>query len=589
MKIFEANITRDVADFFNSDLKRISSFHLANEKLHRFSGITNFFENQFELDIIKESTNRKTNIAEEQDRPEYGDFQTNIKLATNVTQFLKHRLSKPKIIIEPTCGKGNFIIAALSTFENLKNIFGIEIFKPYVWETKFNILQYFISNPTANRPEISIIHFNVFDFDFNQISCQFSSEEILIIGNPPWVTNSRLSSLNSENLPEKSNFKKHSGMDAMTGKGNFDIGEYISLMMFDYFQNFKGTFAFLIKNAVIKNIVFDQKRRSYKVSGLKKYSIDSKKEFNVSVEASLLTCKLESQPEYICQEFDFYNNANILNEFGWVNNNFVSNIEHYKLSKDYDGLCPFEWRQGIKHDCSTIMELERVNEKFVNGLNQEVNLEKDLVYGILKSSDLKETIIENTRKYTIVTQKKVGQETSYIQKMYPQIFQYLTNNKAVFDQRKSSIYKNKPSFSIFGIGDYSFKPFKVTISGLYKSYHFSLVMPQNGKPNMLDDTCYFIGFDTIEFAAYSLILLNSSIANEFLKSITFYDAKRTFTKEVLMRIDLLKLSTHFNNIKIQQEINVLNSNYKINIKANLWQEFIEEMKSAQPVQLKICI
>ena len=69
--------------------------------------------------------------------------------------------------------------------------------------------------------KLQFTHCNVFDFDFKQISKQYSTEEILVIGNPPWVTNSKLSSLNSTNLPIKSNFKNHSGLDAMTGKGKF--------------------------------------------------------------------------------------------------------------------------------------------------------------------------------------------------------------------------------------------------------------------------------------------------------------------------------------------------------------------------------
>jgi len=67
-------------------------------------------------------------------------------------------------------------------------------------------------------------------------------------------------------------------------------------------------------------------------------------------------------------------------------------------TKEIDGVCPFEWRQGIKHDNSSIMELEKLNGHFVNNLSEEVKLEEDLVYGFLKSSDLKNTVIKNTRK-----------------------------------------------------------------------------------------------------------------------------------------------------------------------------------------------
>jgi hypothetical protein len=52
------------------------------------------------------------------------------------------------------------------------------------------------------------------------------------------------------------------------------------------------------------------------------------------------------------------------------------------------------------------MELERINGGFRNAIGEEFELEEDLVFGILKSSDLKSDSIDTPRKYTIVTQKK---------------------------------------------------------------------------------------------------------------------------------------------------------------------------------------
>lgn len=153
----------------------------------------------------------------------------------------------------------------------------------------------------------------------------------------------------------------------------------------------------------------------------------------------------------------------------------------------------------------------------------------------------------------------------------------MTEHQENFSARKSSIYNNKPLFSIFGIGDYSFKPFKVAISGLYKTFHFTLILPQDNKPVMLDDTCYLIGFDKIEFAVYSLILLNSDTTVQFLQSVTFPDAKRTFTKDVLMRIDLLKLAKQINTADLQTELEMLNEKYKFNLTLNFWDSFINEM------------
>jgi len=577
MKVFEANISHKVSDFLNQSLRNTSSFELANKKMFDAFGIKHFFDNDEDFETLKEIISDNCNILEEPDRAEYGDFQTNEDLANKVTLHLVSKNISPEIIVEPTCGKGNFIIASLKNFPSVQNIFGIEIYKPYVWETKFSIVNFFLENSKANRPVISIAHCNVFDFDFKQIEKLFSEKDILVIGNPPWVTNSKLGSLNSANLPKKTNFKNHSGLDAMTGKGNFDIAEFITITMLETFQKMKGHLLLLVKNSVIKNIVFDQTKNKYKIASIEKHCIDSKKEFNVSVEASLFYCELNTTPKFDCTEFDFYNNQNSYQKFGWLNNKFVSNIDTYIHTKEIDGECPFIWRQGLKHDCSSIMELDKVNGHYVNGLNEKLKLEDDLVYGLLKSSDLKNTVISQTRKFTIVTQRRVGQETKYIKYDYPKTYQYLSEHQSNFDARKSSIYNNKPLFSIFGIGDYSFKPYKVAISGLYKTFHFTLILPQADKPVMLDDTCYLIGFDKIEFAVYALILLNSDTTMQFLQSVTFADAKRTFTKDVLMRIDLLELAKTIDKQNLQTELNQLNDKYKLRLTLELWDNFINEM------------
>lgn len=587
MRVFEANITLLVSNFLNESLKEIVSIEKANQKMYDAFGIIHFFDNADDLQTLKEVISENKSILEEPNRAEYGDFQTNEDLASKVTLHLVSKNILPKVVIEPTCGKGNFIIASLKNFKSIKTIFGVEIYKPYVWETKFNIINFYLENPKSNKPEISILHCNVFDFDFNKIAKQFYLEEILIIGNPPWVTNSMLGSLNSMNLPRKNNFKNHSGLDAMTGKGNFDIAEFITMSLIETFQNSNGNLLLLVKNSVVKNIVFDQNKRNFKIGTIEKHSIDCKKEFNVSVEASLFYCKLNSVPEFNCKEFNFYENQNYVQNFGWLENKFVSNIDTYNDTKEIDGESPFVWRQGLKHDCSSIMELDKVNGHYVNGLNEEIKLESDLVYGILKSSDLKNTVINQTRKYTIVTQKKVGQDTKYIKSEFPKTYGYLIDHLSNFDARKSSIYNNKPSFSIFGIGDYSFKPYKVAISGLYKTFHFTLVLPQNEKPVMLDDTCYLIGFEKIEFAVYSLILLNSKTAMQFLKSITFADAKRTFTKDVLMRINLLELAKNMDLKELDIELKKLNELYNLKLNLNLWEDFTNQMRPANSGQLEM--
>jgi hypothetical protein len=508
MKVFEANISNAVLEFFldSEDL----SIGFINSKIKTICGINAFFSSQSEIKELSAAISDNNNLLNEPDRAEYGDFQTNRTLSDAVCNLLSTQNTSPEVILEPSCGKGTFILSCLNIFEHLKFIYGVEIYKPYVWETKFAVLDHFLNNEKSSVPEINIYHFNVFDFSFKEISSKHKNQNILVIGNPPWVTNSKLSSLGSDNLPSKSNFKKHKGLDAITGKGTFDIGENISIELLSVFSNLNGKFAFLVKNSVVKNILLEQNKTKYQISDLKQYDIDAKKEFNVSVNACLFLCTFNQKPQATIKEFDFYSQG-FLRKYGWVKNKFVANTELYLNTQAIDGKSPLVWRQGIKHDAAKIMELEMLNGHYLNNNKDIAELEQELVFGLLKSSDLKGGIIDQTRKHTIVTQRKIGQETFSIKEKHPKTYAYLLKNIEYFNRRKSSIYKGKPIFSIFGIGDYSFKPYKVAISGMYKTTQFSLVKPNDGKPIMLDDTCYFVGFDTLPEAKLTWALLTQLV------------------------------------------------------------------------------
>lgn len=511
------------------------TFKETNTLLNKITGIFDFFESEEEfVQFNAVLTNNQNTIFEGQ--VEYGDYQTNEILAQKVCNKLSNKNVNPTVLLEPTCGKGNFILAAVKTFSTLEKVFGIEIQNKYLWNLKLNLLEYFLKNPQTHKPEIYLFNANIFDFNFHDIKNKINGHRLLVIGNPPWVTNSQLSALNSVNLPVKSNFKQVKGIDAITGKSNFDISEYISLKMLKLFSAENGYFAFLIKNSVIKNIVYEQKHNKYPIAEIEKYTINAKKEFGAAVDASLFICQFNSEPEFTAKEYDFYTlqKHTIL---GWINNKFASDIEKYERYQYMDGICPYEWRQGIKHDCAKVMELERIKGGFRNQLGEEFELEEDLVYGILKSSDLKEESIDTSRKYTIITQKHIGQDTTQILERLPKTKAYLEKHKNYFLQRKSSIYKGKPMYAIFGVGDYSFKPYKVAISGLYKQTKFSLIKP-NSTVLLLDDTCYFIGFDKIEDALKVQAELNNPEMQSFIQSFMFTDAKRAITKDLLMRISL---------------------------------------------------
>lgn len=470
---------------------------------------------------------------------EWGDFQTPVNLTEKICSYLSKSGIAPKTIIEPTFGVGNFICTALKYFQQVDLVYGVEIKTEYheVLHKKLSQLE------SKELPKVELYQDNIFQHKFQVEKIIGRGQELLILGNPPWVTNAELGSIASENLPIKSNFKASNGLDAITGKANFDTAEWIILKLLELFAETKGTLAVLCKTSVIRSILQHLKRFNLKTSNFRALKIDAKAEFGADVDSALFVADLgQAYGPYVCKVSNLDYPDLFTSSFGWEGDEFVSDITAYAKTNSIKGTSPFVWRQGVKHDCAKVMELEQVGNKLYNGFGEQVEIETQYVYPLVKSSDLKQFEIKAARKQIIITQSKPGENTQVISSLAPKLWNYLTRNSQYLDQRKSSIYRNQPHFAIFGIGEYSFKPYKVAISGLYKQPCFCLIQPYQNRPVMLDDTCYFLGFDSYLPALFTNTMLNSNIVQQFLASVAFLDAKRPYTKDVLMRIDLRKVA-----------------------------------------------
>jgi methylase of polypeptide subunit release factors len=283
---------------------------------------------------------------------EFGDFQTPADLAREIAGFLRDSGEAPNAIVEPTCGRGNFIVAVIGAFPRAKLIHGFDINPQYVREAANAVRE-----QSGRKTHLDCQNF--FQIDWTQFFTTLAGS-ILVIGNPPWVTNSALGALGSNNLPEKTNFQGHEGFAAKTGKANFDISEWMLIRLAEALHRRAGCIAML----------------------------------------------------------------------------------------------------------------------------------------------------------------------------------------CLLDRRRSIIYEKRPRFSIFGVGDYTFSPWKVAISGLYKNCRFEVVGKYQGKPIVLDDTCSFIPCASEEGSRFVCELLNSDLCRRFLRSLVFFDAKRPITIDILNRIDLKQLAEH---------------------------------------------
>lgn len=515
----------------------------ANVKIEELCGIVNCFSSEEEKSTFVTSMDLSAGRVCES-RVTYGDWQTPYDLAKIVCVEHMNRYGSPDILIEPTCGLGAFVLAALEVFPSLAEIHAIEINESYVSELKKSIILGALVHEKRKYPKIFIYTKDFFCFNFDRIADKFrdSNLKVALIGNPPWVTNSKQGQLESVNVPLKSNLYSFKGIEAITGKSNFDISEYIVLSLIKTFQHCLGGISMLLKNSVIRNIVHKQHAYPLLINDISQLRIDAAKEFNVAVDASCFTARLSQIASSTCRLCDIYTKT-VGIEFGWVGDFFVSDVRSYIQYQTYDGISDCVWRSGIKHDCASVLELSLKNGQYYNGLGELVEIEDDLIFPYLKSSDVQrctDGADVEIKKFIIVPQRFVGENMSFFCSKFPKTYSYLISHIEFFTRRKSSIYKKKDKFSIFGIGDYTFSPYKIVVSSLYKTVSFKLLTPYKDKPIIVDDTCYQLAFDSENDATIVCKALKSEDIQSLLRTLIFKDAKRVVTKSLLMRLNVYK-------------------------------------------------
>jgi methylase of polypeptide subunit release factors len=467
---------------------------------------------------------------------EYGDFQTPLSLAHRVAALIGQKEKHYRTIIEPTCGVGAFLVAAAERFGTSPKYLGFDVNPGYVEAARVALARIGQPKGTVQQRDFYTIGWK-----------QFLSEQagpVLIIGNPPWITNAGMGVINGKNLPKKSNFQGHSGLDAMTGKANFDISEWMLVKLAEAFQSRGGTLAMLVKTVVARKLLTHCWSTGVPIIDAAIYRIDAAEHFDAAVDASLVVIEFgESAEPKRAQVYGQLSRAirptaTIALEDGTL----IADLDAYRATKHLVGGSPLRWRSGIQHDCSKIMELEFTNRQLKNGLGELLDLEPEYLLPMFKTSEVAGGRVDHCHRRMIVTQRCIGEQTAGIAKRAPKTWSYLQRHRALLSKRGSSIYRGKPEFSIFGVGDYTFSPWKIAISGMYKNLRFVKVGPFHAQPVVFDDTTNFIPCPSETAATLLLSLLESDEARTFYKAFIFWDAKRPVTVDLLGRLNIHALA-----------------------------------------------
>lgn len=482
---------------------------------------------------------------------ELGDYQTPISLAVKICETLRSRLGvMPQTIIEPTCGIGNFVKASSRYFSDAKKIIGVDINPSHLFQVK---------TVASHDKRVQLVHADFFQLDWQAVFKELSFP-ILVIGNFPWVTNSALGLIDGVNLPTKSNFQSHRGMDAITGKSNFDISEWMTIQVVDWLREQKGAFAILLKMTVARKVLGYIHQTNAPLSRSALFKINALKEFGTSVDACLLFCDFTGEKkDNDCSVFENITSTKPAKVIGFRDGVLLSNVLKFDENKLLSSQATVKWRSGIKHDCSKVMELIERNGGLYNGLGERVEIEEDYIFPLLKGSDVANGRLDNLQRRVLVTQRFVGEDTASIKKIAPKTWAYLEAHLLAFDRRKSRIYQKKPKFAIFGVGDYSFTNWKVAICGLYKRLKFVPIGPFKSKPVVFDDTVYLLPCRTENEARILCDLLNSDKAQAFFSAYVFWDAKRPITASLLNKLDLEKLAELYGKTVIHKDCSISRS------------------------------
>ncbi|MEL6543399.1 MAG: class I SAM-dependent methyltransferase [Myxococcota bacterium] len=447
----------------------------------------------------------------------FGDVQTPPALAQTVCRWLAEQGVGPASVLEPTCGVGAFVRAAETQWPQC-DCLALELNPEHLAEAQAHALRTRFEQADA------------FEVDWNA-QVALLPGPTLLLGNPPWSTTGvQGRDGGARNRPKRAEGPK--GLDGITGASNFDVSEWLLRRWLEALRP-NDALAMLIKSSVARRL------RDWATGvAIETVGFDAQTAFDAAVDAVLFFArKCEPQKEdraLHLHRAGFDAPAQELqHRFGaWVR-------ADRPLSEDVIGppQASSPWRSGVKHDCSRLFELRPQEDgRFSSALESDLTLEPESVYPLLKSTDLARGRAPS--RSLLLTQRALSEPPDLLAKRCPEAWAYLLRHQGAADARKSRVYRGRPSFAQFGVGDYSLSSYKVAVSGLHWPPRFCPVGPVNERPVLFDDTCYFLPCAGRDHAESLAGWLNSDGVVQNLSAFTDPRAKRPITKGLLSRLRL---------------------------------------------------
>ena len=468
-------------------------------------------------------------------RQDFGDWQTPRGLVDRVLARLRADGARFDRVLEPTCGCGHFLEVIRDDWDVEAELMGVEIQPDHAATARAIV---------GDRGHI--LTADLFRLDLARDLPWSGSGRLLVVGNPPWVTVAALgaSGGSAQNPgPIRTNVRKARGLDALTGGSNFDLAEAVWIKLIRELDADQPTIALLCKASVARALLRAIATHNLPIRAATFWRIDAARWFGADVAAGLFRVEVGPGPKLAAVPvFDDLDATHPVTTWCVRDGLLINDLAAYDRASFADGAGPIAWRQGVKHDAASVMELiPQPGGGWANGLGEPVDVEADRVYPWFKATDVARGLQPEPRRAVVISQRSLGEDPRDLARTHPRLWAYLQDHATQLNRRKSSIYRGRPPFALFGVGPYTFSPYKVAISGLHKAFRFRAIGPIDGRPPLVDDTCYFLPCPTAEAACALAGVLNGPEAADLLRGLTFLDNKRPITQAILKRLDLRAL------------------------------------------------
>lgn len=395
-----------------------------------------------------------------------------------------------------------------------------------------------------------------------------------VVGNPPWIKWEFLSKeykakLNSLYLEIYKIFS-HKGMKASMGYAHDDISVMFMYVAIDKYLKDGGKLGFVMKQTLYKSVAgsefrkfaIEKKDKSIPLKVLKVEDLLDLKPFRSSAQAETSTIILEkgkettypvaynvwkpkgNLPDESTSLKEVIKNVIIENKIAFPDNEKDKTDVWFVIDKDTERK-KFKQaenfylaRHGLVNDLNgvyfvKILKKENNNLLIENGTNRakkkmkEVQnlIESKYVFPFLKPKDVKKWKIKGY-SYALLPQTKYGEKNeSEVRTKTPLTYKYFYQFKNDLLGRSSKWLKQDgfPFYSTFGIGEYSFKPYKVVWCCMTYSPNFAVVSSVKDsfvgeKQVMPDNTIGYFSFDSENEAHFVCAIMNSKITAELLEN-----------------------------------------------------------------------